>query len=185
MPHVIEQATSARARCRGCDTKIAKDELRFGERHPNAYGEGEMTLWFHLRCAAYKRPEAFVEAAAALADPPAELLAAARAGIEHRRLPRLAGAERATTGRARCRHCREPIAQGQWRVALVFFEEFRFSPGGFVHAACCAPYFGTTDIVERCAYFNPGLTPDDLAELRASLAAEPPAAAAAAAAAAD
>jgi len=38
MPHVIEPATSARAKCRGCDLKIDKGELRFGERQPNAFG---------------------------------------------------------------------------------------------------------------------------------------------------
>jgi len=168
MPHVIERATSARARCRGCDDKIGKDELRFGERHPNAYGEGEMTLWFHLKCAAYKRPEPFLEIAGAVADA-AGLLEAARFGIEHRRLPRLAGAERAATGRARCRPCREQIAQGGWRLPLVFFEEFRFSPGGFVHAACTNGYFGTTAVIDRCVYFSPGLAAEDVAELRASV----------------
>src|SRR5947207_3050798 len=69
MPHVMEPATSARATCRGCNQKIAKGELRFGERQPNAFGEGEMTLWFHLACAAYKRPEAFLEVARESTDP--------------------------------------------------------------------------------------------------------------------
>lgn len=55
MAHVIEHASSGRAKCHGCDTRIDKGELRFGERRPNAFGEGEMTLWFHLPCAAYKR----------------------------------------------------------------------------------------------------------------------------------
>jgi hypothetical protein len=182
MPHVIEKATSARARCRGCDDKIAKDELRFGERHPNAYGEGEMTLWFHLKCAAYKRPEPFLELAGSGDTTEPALLEAARFGVEHRRLPRLAGAERATTGRARCRHCREPIAQGQWRLALVFFEEFRFSPGGFVHAACTNGYFGTTAVIDRCVYFSADLAADDVAELRTSIEAAPAAAPAASAA---
>ena len=39
------------------------------------------------------------------------LAAAARFGIEHRRVPRLHGAERATSGRAHCRSCRELIAK--------------------------------------------------------------------------
>src|SRR6478736_6926755 len=69
MPHVIEPATSARAKCRGCDQKIDKGELRFGERQPNAFGEGEMTLWFHVPCAAFKRPEPFLELARASAEP--------------------------------------------------------------------------------------------------------------------
>ena len=60
--HVIEPATSGRAKCRGCSQPIAKGELRFGERMPNPYGDGEMTLWFHLPCGAYKRPEPLLEA---------------------------------------------------------------------------------------------------------------------------
>ena len=62
MAHVIEPASSGRAKCRGCGERIAKDALRLGERLPNLFGEGEMTLWFHLPCAAYKRPEPFLEA---------------------------------------------------------------------------------------------------------------------------
>ncbi len=62
MPHVIEPATSGRAKCRGCGERIAKDELRFGERLPNPFAEGEMTLWFHPLCGAYKRPQPLLEA---------------------------------------------------------------------------------------------------------------------------
>ena len=40
MPHVIEAAPTGRAKCRGCGRAIARGELRFGERLPNAYGEG-------------------------------------------------------------------------------------------------------------------------------------------------
>ena len=66
--HVIEPASSGRAKCRSCDQPIAKGELRFGERQPNAFGDGEMTLWFHLPCAAYSRPEPFLEAHGAAPD---------------------------------------------------------------------------------------------------------------------
>jgi hypothetical protein len=175
MPHTIEAATSARAKCRGCDQKIAKDELRFGERQPNAFGEGEMTLWFHLPCAAYKRPEPFLEVAARSGVPgAAELIPAAEAGIAHRRLPRVNGAERASTGRARCRSCRELIEQGAWRIALTFFEEYRFTPSGFVHACCARDYFETVAILDRVAHFMPALTQADLEDLDAALHAPPP-----------
>ncbi|MBN1236916.1 MAG: hypothetical protein JXB36_00370, partial [Gammaproteobacteria bacterium] len=158
---MIEPAASGRAKCRGCDRRIAKGELRFGERLPNMFGDGEMTLWFHPACAAYKRPEPFLEtlaegAGAALPDA-AALEAAARRGIDHRRLPRVDGAERAPTGRARCRHCREPIAKGAWRVPLVYFDEARFEPSGFVHAECAEAYFGTTELIDRARHFNPEL----------------------------
>ena len=64
MPHLIERASSARATCRGCGAKIAKGELRFGEQLPNPFADGEgalMTHWFHMACAAYRRPEAFID----------------------------------------------------------------------------------------------------------------------------
>lgn len=169
MPHVIEPASSGRAKCRGCNRPIAKGELRFGERQPNAFGEGEMTLWFHLPCAAYARPEPFLEVAEQAGDAAASLSAAAHFGIEHRRVPRIHGAERAPTGRARCRSCKELIAKDEWRIALVFFEEFRFEPGGFVHAGCALAYFETIDIVDRIRHFSPELGPADVAELERSL----------------
>jgi hypothetical protein len=56
MPHVFEVASTGRAKCRGCGEPIQRGDTRFGERLPNPYGEGEMTLWFHPRCAAFKRP---------------------------------------------------------------------------------------------------------------------------------
>ena len=79
VPHVIEHASSGRAKCRGCGRPIAKGELRFGERQPNAFGEGEMTLWFHVTCAAYARPESFLEIAATAGDAPGALIPAVAA----------------------------------------------------------------------------------------------------------
>jgi hypothetical protein len=146
--------------------------LRFGERLPNLFGEGEMTLWFHPACAAYKRPEALLEAAG---DAPPEALApllpTARLGVAHRRLPRVDGAERAPSGRARCRHCRELIARGAWRLRLVYFESFRFEPSGFVHAACAGEYLGTTEVAARARHFSAELGDEDVADLEAALGA--------------
>lgn len=176
MPHVIEPAASGRAKCRGCNGKIEQGSLRFGERQPNAFGDGEMTLWFHLDCAAFKRPEPLLELLgaappAAVSDDEAALLEAiAERGVEHRRLPRIDGGERAATGRARCRHCRELIARGDWRIPLVFFEEYRFEPSGFVHAACVPDYFGTADVLDRVRHFNPALDDTAAAELAAAIA---------------
>jgi hypothetical protein len=177
MPHVIELASSGRAKCRGCEQAIAKGALRFGERQPNAFGEGEMTLWFHLRCAAYKRPEPFLEALAGAGEGVArkdivdadELQAAAEFGVAHRRVPRINGADRAPTGRARCRHCKELIGKDTWRIALVFFEDYRFQPSGFIHAGCAQPYLETIDVLDRVRHFNPELGPSDLRELEQAL----------------
>lgn len=172
MPHVIEPASSGRAKCRGCDQTIAKGELRFGERQPNAFGEGEMTLWFHLMCAAYKRPEPFLEALTNQQDLEnrERLAAVAEFGIAHRRVPRVNGAERAPSGRARCRSCKQLIDRGVWRIALVYFEEFRFEPSGFIHAACTREYFETTDLMERIKHFSPNLSAGDLNDLKLALA---------------
>ena len=178
MPHVIEPAASSRAKCRGCDGKIEQGTLRFGERQPNAFGDGEMTLWFHLDCAAFKRPEPLLELLGA--DPgsaldgneTARLKAVAERGIEHRRLPRINGGERAATGRARCRHCRELVARGDWRIPLVFFEDYRFELAGFVHAACVRDYFGTTEVIDRVRHFNRELDDTAAAELAAAIAGE-------------
>jgi hypothetical protein len=166
MAHVIEHASTGRAKCRGCGTRIDKDELRFGERRPNAFGQGEMTLWFHLPCAAYKRPEPFREMldGVAAGETSADELQAAQAlrpaaelGLARRRVPRLDKVDRAPTGRGRCRHCRELIDKDGWRIGLVFFEEHRFQPSGHIHAACAEAYFETMDVLERIRHFNPGL----------------------------
>ena len=152
MAHVIEPASSGRAKCRGCGKQIARDELRLGERLPNPYAEGEMTLWFHLACAAFKRPEPMLEA---LATNPLELErrdwleAEAQRGLDHRRLPRVDGGQRAPSGRARCRSCKEPIAKDEWRISLVFYEDGRFNPSGFIHARCAGDYLGTTDVFQH------------------------------------
>ncbi len=175
MPHVIEPAASGRAKCRGCGAPIAGGELRFGERLPNPFADGETTLWFHLECAALKRPEPFLEALTTRTSPidDAERLEGeARLGIAHRRLPRVDGAERAPSGRARCRSCREVIAKGAWRISLVFFEEGRFAPSGYVHARCSRAYFETTDVLPRLRRFAPALSEDDLRELAAELVSE-------------
>jgi hypothetical protein len=176
VPHVFEPAASGRSKCRGCSLPIAKGEMRFGERLHNLFGEGEMTLWFHLRCGAYKRPESFLQA---LADATIELPdreaieRAARNNAAQRRLPRINGAERASSGQARCRQCRNPIAKGDWRIRLVFFEEGFFNASGFVHLACREPYFGTADILEPLLHFSRDLGEQDIAELKDALAAAP------------
>ena len=94
---------------------------------------------------------------------------AATFGIEHRRVPRIHGAERAPTGRARCRSCKELIAKDEWRIALVFFEEFRFEPGGYVHAGCAEAYFETIEIVDRIRHFTPDLPAADVANVDKAL----------------
>jgi hypothetical protein len=175
VPHVFEPAASGRSKCRGCGRAIARGELRFGERLPNPFADGEMTVWLHPACAAYKRPEPLLEVLAepAVAVPDRETLEAiARASLAHRRLPRIDGAERASSGQAACRHCRQPIARGSWRIRLVFFQDGRFAPGGFVHLECRRAYFETGDVLAPVLHFSSGLSEDDRAALAAALAAD-------------
>lgn len=173
MPHVFETAPTGRAKCRGCGEKIAAGELRFGEGLPNPFGEGEATHWFHLDCAAFKRPGPLLEALAGASPPPPgseRLESEARSGVEHERLQRIDGAERSPTGRAQCRHCRETVPKDAWRIRLVFYEDGRFQPAGYLHLRCAPAYFGTADVLARVQRFSPGLGEPELAELRAELA---------------
>lgn len=168
MAHLFEPAATGRSKCRGCAQPIQRGELRFGERVPNNFGEGETTLWFHPLCAAYKRPQALLEAVSETTDgvPGRESLERAALGsVAHERLQRIDGAERSPTGQAKCRSCHEPIERGSWRIRVVFFEEGRFAPGGFVHLACRKAYFGTDDILEQVLQFSPALSDTDRDEL--------------------
>lgn len=152
MTSVIERASSGRAKCRACGQAIAKGEERFGEALPNAYGEGESLFWFHLRCAACARPEqllSVLERGEARLDGASELIALAREGVLQPRLSRILRAERASSGRARCRHCRELIEQDSLRLALQMFEEGRFNSIGTIHARCAVHYFGVEPAIER------------------------------------
>ena len=156
---------------------IAKAALRFGETGPNSYGEGEATSWFHVTCAALMRPEKLLPVLEAEgADVPERelLLQIARVGTEHQRLPRLVRAERASSGRAHCRSCRELIAKGEWRFVLQTFEDGRPSPIGTIHASCAEAYFGTADVLERAQRLTPDLSADDRDELARALAEQRP-----------
>jgi hypothetical protein len=181
MAHVIEPAATARSKCRGCGARIDSGVLRFGEVLPNPFADGDTTHWFHLPCAAYKRPEPLLEALAARAElatltanvealPDQETLRKnAERGVAHPRLARITGAERAPSGRAACRSCKAAIPKDAWRIALVFYEDGRFSPAGAVHPGCAFAYFESDDVLPRVRHFAPGLSEADLAELAAGL----------------
>ena len=172
MAHVIEPASTGRAKCRGCGERIAAGELRFGESLPNPFADGETTHWFHPECAAFKRPEPFLETLEARPESLQDserLMAAAKEGIAHRRLPRVSGAERAPSGRAQCRSCHATIEKDAWRISLVFYEEGRFAPAGYIHVPCAQAYFETTDIIPRLKRFSPALTDEDVKAIEAAL----------------
>jgi len=177
MPHVIEAAKTGRAKCRGCGQAITAGTLRLGERVPNPFSDdgAETTLWYHVPCAAFLRPEAFLEAIAApeaagiVIDGRETLAHEASLGVAHRRLPRATAAERASTGRATCRHCKTLIDKGAWRLALTYYDEGRFAPSGFIHIGCAREYLETVEIFGRLKHFSPALTDAEVAEIRAHL----------------
>ena len=172
MPHLIEAATSGRAKCRGCGGPIGDQTLRFGERIANPFGGGEATLWFHLQCAAYRRPEALLATldSANLGEAEAaKLRTDAQRGVELHRLPRIDGVGLSTGARARCRDCHELIGKGEWRIPIVFFAEGAFHRRGFVHVRCATRYFETHDLIERLHHFTPDLAPSDLDAIRRAL----------------
>jgi hypothetical protein len=171
--HLLEPAATGRSKCKACGRAIARGALRFGERLPNPFADADMTWWFHPACAAYRRPQVFLDAAAVTATLPdfERLKAEAQRGIDHRRLPRINGVERARSARARCRACREPIAKDAWRIPLVTFDEGMFNPAGNIHVACSAAYFGTADIFARLEPYTVDLPADAVADLKTTLAA--------------
>ena len=182
MKHRIEAASTGRAKCRACGNAIPKGELRFGERLPNPFGDegSETTHWYHLRCGAYRRPESFATVLDNLPDKEAtdlearaSLVAAVEEGLAHRRLERINTLEQAPSGRARCRHCRELIGKGEFRVGLVFFEDGMTNPAGYVHVTCAPVYFDTTTLMDRLRHFAKNLDEHALSAVAAELDAAP------------
>jgi Poly(ADP-ribose) polymerase and DNA-Ligase Zn-finger region len=174
MPHVLELASTGRAKCRGCGEQIAAKTLRLGERVPNPFSDdgGETTHWYHPACGAFRRPEAFIDALATTTvevEHRAVLEQEAALGVAHHRVPRVSTASLAPTGRATCRGCKEAIAKDTWRIALLFYEDGRFVPSGFVHASCASSYLETVDLLPRLRHFSQDLTEADIAALAAAL----------------
>lgn len=176
VPDVIEPAKSGRANCRGCGRAIVRGELRFGESLSNPYADGESVYWFHLVCAACMRPDKLGPLLDNCNQPVADpqwLRQSVSAGLRHGRLPRLLRAERAPSGAARCRHCRERVGKGSWRLALQMFEEGRMQSIGTIHLECAHAYFGTVDIIDRIERLTVNLNSSDLEEIAQRLQESP------------
>jgi hypothetical protein len=127
-----------------------------------------MTLWFHPLCAAYKRPQPLLELLEQTTESVADqenLRQTALRSITHPRIPRIDGAEKSRSGQAKCRHCHEPILRESWRIRVVFYDEGRFAPGGYVHLGCRTDYFETDEVLEPVLHFSPTLSETERAEL--------------------
>lgn len=175
MPDRIELASSGRARCRACRRPIAKGQERFAEAVPNPVAEGESQHYYHVECAAERRPKPFSALLAAL-DPArpelAALAAAAALASANHRLERLGVLERAKSARAACRQCHEPIEKDAWRVALQPIEEGRLAAWGFVHLGCAGAYTGIKPTLERLTRYT-DLEPSDEDQIASALEAMP------------
>lgn len=150
-PFLIEGARSGRAKCKTCRRAIPKDTLRIGIRVEGPFGVGHM--WHHLSCAAKRQFEKVEEAYAMEAwrfakDEPAELpsleeLRELREVAEQKKkeAKEIPYAELDPSGRAKCKHCGEPMEKGAPRVilgrAVEFGQQTRTSPIN-VHPACVA-----------------------------------------------
>ena len=170
--HVFEMAASGRSKCRSCGQQISKDTLRFGEKLPNPFGDGDMTHWHHPACAAHRRPEPLTEAlneAEYTENDKHQLLETARHTLAYHRLQRLGQAEQASSGRARCRHCKELIDKDSWRLPLIFFQDDAYNTSGFIHAGCVRDYCGTPEIWPTVAQFAADIDETDTSSLREAL----------------
>lgn len=152
-PYIIEAARSGRSKCKSCRKAIPKDALRLGVLVEGPFGVGHM--WYHLNCAAKrlfpKLEEAYQHEAWACAKvplgsadvPPLAELAELREKAEQAKAEKkeLPYAELDPSGRARCKHCDEPLEKGDPRVvlgrAVEFGQQVRTTPI-HVHPACVA-----------------------------------------------
>lgn len=176
--YVIEGARSSRSKCKTCRRKIEKGALRLGILIQGPYGTGY--LWHHLKCAARRQfdrlEEAYAEQAWNAAKdppknvPPLETMEQHRRVAEERRRTRkeLPYVEVDPSGRAKCKHCNEPIEKGSMRVilgrAVYFGTQVRMTPI-HVHPRCVAPEMHADDC---------GTEPEGFAEaLRAHSADQP------------
>ena len=170
MSDPIEPAATGRASCRRCREKIEKGELRFGERIPSSFGEGEQTLWYHLRCAAERLP-AKLDAALAAYDGEVperdELLRITASGKQNEKLAMVQKVDRAPTGRAHCQQCHETIPKGDLRVAIDRDQEGMMPTTSYLHVRCAPAYLGSEGLkskLERVAKALPAEDQSALAE---------------------
>ena len=178
--HKIEKAKSARSKCRSCRRKIDKDVLRLGVLLVGPFGTGY--LWHHLTCAAKNLFTDVEEAYTATAweeglevpdlEKLRELREKAEATKKEKKTPPYA--ERAPTGRAKCKHCDGAMEKDSWRVvlgrAVEFGQQTRTSPIN-VHPACVAAEMLAEDCsTERDGFEDAltagsGLADEELAEV--------------------
>lgn len=172
MADVIEAAKSGRAKCRGCGDALPKGELRFGDEVDNPFGDGTAHHWFHLSCAAERRPDkllAVLDVADVEVPDVERLRAVAQAGVDNPNLVSVKRAERAPTGRARCQQCREKIDKGALRVALEREDDMGMAAVSYIHLRCAPDRIGSAGLLDKLRRVSTQLSDEDLTELEARL----------------
>ena len=173
MAETIEVAKTGRSKCRICRQPIEKGALRFGEEQPSAFAEGMQMVWHHLLCAAGKKPvqvKAALDAFGGEVPNRAELDAAMAEGDKTATV--FPYAERASTGRSKCLHCREPIEKGALRIATERELEAggMARPGaGYLHPKCAGEFLEQEDLGAALKQNSRGLSDADLGELEQQL----------------
>ncbi len=171
MGDVLEPAATGRAKCRGCGEKIEKGSLRFGEAVETPFGDAgdQTTAWFHLLCAADRRPEKLhAQVRVTIHElPERERLEALIAqSIENPKLRTVRRAERSPTGRATCQECREKIEKGTLRLAIEREGDIpSMNATSFIHARCAKKHVGSLGLAEKLRRTSSTLGPADLEEL--------------------
>jgi len=169
-PFVIEGARSSRSRCKICRRAINKDVLRLGVLIEGPYGTGY--LWHHLTCAARRKfdnvEQAYeLEAWKQAKSPPDKVpsldeLRKMREQAEDRKRVKKTTpyAELAPSGRAKCKHCDEPMGKGDVRVVLgrgVYFgSQVRTAPIN-VHPKCVGSELKSEDCATEVEGFEAAL----------------------------
>jgi hypothetical protein len=174
MADLIEPASTGRASCRYCKEKIEKGELRFGERVPSAFGEGEQTLWYHLRCASERLPEKLGSALEEFTgDVPdrEQLERAIENGRENPKLACVQRVERAPTGRAHCQHCHEAIAKADLRLAIDRDIEGMMPAVSYLHVGCASAFLGEAGLKSKLQRLAASLSGEERQALDAELGA--------------
>jgi hypothetical protein len=173
MADSLEPASTGRASCRYCKEKIEKGELRFGERVQSAFGEGEQTLWYHLRCAAERLPE---KLSPVLGEYDGEvrnrddLERAIENGKENSKLACVQRVERSPSGRARCQQCHEAIDKGELRVAIDRDVEGMMPAAAYLHVRCAPAYLGPAGLRTKLERVTSALPEEERRELDERLA---------------
>jgi hypothetical protein len=176
MAHLIERASTGRAKCRACKQSIGKGTFRLGEEVPNAFGDGTATHWYHVECGARQRALAFLGAwddfkglpeATEVSD---QLLHTAELGRTYYRLQRFIKVELAPSGRARCQGCRSLIEKGALRFVLQRIEDGMAAGAGFVHVACAHSYAGAVDEMEERVLSLSELDAESWTQVKAAIA---------------